>query len=296
MTLDDRIKKDLDELYNGGNTPGVIKDALGLDGLTQSEYGQTSFATKALPGYYTGDRKAKTVIVMLNPGVGVYEANSNLMCDIMKHGMKNAADIDNYHKWCIDYGHIDKMRQDHFDLKQAFFLHHWKDTGVSLPENLSAKPQSDMQTLLDAKEAVLTQKLQLELIPYASSSFSGFNKDKIESVIPFVETLFDEIASHERKYVIFCSRLFKTLFEEYNKIHSKTIEFIADKQEQIHGSKMKGTCSVIAIHHQEQTFKAIVANTFSNRALSNAYDLMEKYGDYCYKQFITCFNSSPSNP
>ena len=286
MTLDDRIKKDLEELYNGGNTPGVIKDALGLDGLIQSEYGQTSFATKALPGYYTGDRKAKTVMVMLNPGVGVYEANSNLMCDIMKHGMKNAADIDNYHKWCIDYGYIDKMRRDHFDLKQAFFLHHWKDTGICFPDNLSSDSKVDGQTLLDAKEAVLTQKLQLELIPYASSSFSGFNKDKIEPVIPYVETLFDEIFSHNRKYVIFCSRLFKPLFEEYNKIHSKTIVFVADYQEQIKGSKMKGTCSVVAVHHQGKTINAIIANTFHNRALSNAYELMEKYGDYCFRQFM----------
>jgi hypothetical protein len=179
ITLDERIRKDLNELYNGGNTPGVIQDAFGLDGLIQAKSGQTSFATKALPGYYTGKRDAKTVMVMLNPGMDVDKANNNLNCEICKRSMKNAGDIDNYHKWSINYGLEDKSRQDNFDLKQAFFLKQWVDTGISLPANLCSNSKSDKQTLLDAKEIVLTQKLQLDLIPYASSSFGKFAKDKI---------------------------------------------------------------------------------------------------------------------
>lgn len=121
MILDDRIKKDLSELYNGGNTTGIIQGAIELDGLVASKPGQTSFATKALPGYYTGKRDAKTVMVMLNPGMDVDEANNSLNCDILKRSMKDAGDIAAYHKWSINYGHEDKLRQDNFDLKQAFF-------------------------------------------------------------------------------------------------------------------------------------------------------------------------------
>jgi len=288
MTLDDRIKKDLCELYNRGNTPGVIQCALDLNGLIEAETGQTSFATKAIPGYYTGDRKAKTVMVMLNPGIGVHEANDNLICDIMKHSMKNAGDFVNYHKWCADYGHKDKMRHDNFDLKQAFFLHNWKDTGISLPEDLCAYPKSNKQILLDAKEAVLTQKLQLELIPYASSSFCGFNKKKIHLVFPFVETLFDEIFSQERKFVIFCSRVFRDVFKKYEEEHPETIKLLDDRRGEICGSKPDSkiiyvSCSIVTIHHQEKTIRAIIANTFPNQALPNAYDLMEKYGNFCFK-------------
>jgi hypothetical protein len=285
MTLDERIQKDLTELYNGGDNQGEIKNALALNGLIQAKPGQTSFATRALPGYYAGDRKAKTVMVMLNPGMDVDEANDNLMCDICKRSMKNAADIENYHKWCVEYGHIDRSRLDNFDLKQAFFLHNWKDTGISLPENLCASPKSGKQTLLDAKEAVLTQKLQMDLIPYASSSFSTLNNNLLSLTIPFVETLFDEIFSQDRNYVVFCSKKFEAVFKEYNKVHQGAIDFVATESQIIPGSKINGSCSIVLIHHQNKTVKALIANTFPNQALPNAYHLMEKYGDFCYQQY-----------
>lgn len=285
MTLDERIQKDLTELYNGGDNQGEIKNAVALNGLIQAKPEQTSFATRALPGYYAGDRKAKTVLVMLNPGMDVDEANNNLMCDICKRSMKNAADIENYHKWCVEYGHIDRSRLDNFDLKQAFFLHNWKDTGISLPENLCASPKSGKQTLLDAKEAVLTQKLQMDLIPYASSSFSAFNKKMLSLTVPFVETLFDEIFSQDRNYVVFCSKKFEAVFKEYNKVHQGAIDFVATGSQIIPGSKINGSCSIVLIHHQNKTVKALIANTFPNQALPNAYHLMEKYGDFCYQQY-----------
>jgi hypothetical protein len=285
MTLDERIQKDLTELYNGGDNQGEIKNAVALYGLIQAKPEQTSFATRALPGYYAGDRKAKTVLVMLNPGMDVDESNNNLMCDICKRSMKNAADIENYHKWCVEYGHIDRSRLDNFDLKQAFFLHNWKDTGISLPENLCASPKSGKQTLLDAKEAVLTQKLQMDLIPYASSSFSTLNNNLLSQTIPFVETLFDEIFSQDRNYVVFCSKKFEAVFKEYNKVHQGAIDFVATESQIIPGSKINGSCSIVLIHHQNKTVKALIANTFPNQALPNAYHLMEKYGDFCYQQY-----------
>ena len=284
MTLDERIQKDLTELYNGGDNQGEIKNALALNGLIQAKPGQTSFATRALPGYYAGDRKAKTVMVMLNPGMDVDEANDNLMCDICKRSMKNAGDIDNYHKWSINYGHEDKLRQDNFDLKQAFFLHKWKGTGISLPTNLIANP-TNKQTLLDAKEIVLTQKLQLDLIPYASSSFGKFAKDKLSLVFPFVETVFDEIFSHDRKYVIFCSRKFERVFKEYNKVYPGTIDFLGTYSQKIAGSKINGSCTKICIHYNNKSLDAIIANTFPNQALPNAYEKMEDYGAFCYSVY-----------
>lgn len=285
MTLDERIQKDLTELYNGGDNQGEIKNAVALNGLIQAKPEQTSFATRALPGYYAGDRKAKTVLVMLNPGMDVDKANDNLKCDICKRSMKNAADIENYHQWCVEYGHIDRSRLDNFDLKQAFFLHNWKDTGISLPENLCASPKSGKQTLLDAKEAVLTQKLQMDLIPYASSSFSTLNNNLLSLTIPFVETLFDEIFSQDRNYVVFCSKKFEAVFKEYNKVHQGAIDFVATESQIIPGSKINGSCSIVLIHHQNKTVKALIANTFPNQALPNAYHLMEKYGNFCYQQY-----------
>ena len=147
MTIDERIFKDLTDLYNGGNTLGIITEASNLDGLIKAKDGCTSFATKALPGYYAGNRKAKTVMVMLNPGMDVHEANSNLKCDLCKRAMKKVNDIENYHKWCANFGSFDKERLDNFDLKQAFFLHRWEKTGIIFPKGLCStmKSKNDKQ-------------------------------------------------------------------------------------------------------------------------------------------------------
>ena len=284
MNIDDRIKKDLTELYNNGATPGDIQNALLLDGLIQAENGQTSFATRALPKYYGGDRKAKTVMVMLNLGYGVAEANQSLSHDLERRSMKNAIDLENYHQSYITYNY-DNNRKDNFDLKQAFFLHKWKDTGINLP---LFSDKSELQPLLDARHIVLTQKLGLELIPYASRSFSKFNPQKIHLLVPFVETLFDEIFSHERKYVIFCSRKFHAVFDAYNKVHPDAIKF--DKRYvsmgKIGDSKISGSCSLITINFKNKSLKAIIANTFPHQGLPNAYRLMEMYGTFCYKQYL----------
>lgn len=288
MTLDKRIQKDLKELYNGGATPGVIQDASGLNDLIQAKSGQTSFATKALPGYYTGCRDAKTVMVMLNPGIDVDEANANLKCDICKRSMTNAGDVVGYHNSCANYGHWDKLRQDNFDLKQAFFLHKWKNTGISFPTGFCANPKSNKQILLDAKEAVLTQKLQLELIPYASSSFSSFNPKKINLVFPFVETLFDEIFRVERTYVIFASAKFENLFNKYNEKSNNIFDIPKIGNTKQLTQKLSGQCKIIKIKYKGKSRKALIANTFPHQALPNAYKLMEEYGEFCYNCFINC--------
>lgn len=281
LKLDQRIAKDLNEL----NTIGEIQDAKNLDGLIEAKSGQTSFATKALPGYYAGNRNAKTVMVMLNPGVDVNVANNNLKCDICKRSMKDAGDIENYHKWCINYGHEDKERKDNFDLKQAFFLNKWKDTDILLPKDLCA--DSDDQIKLDAKEIVLTQKLQMDLIPYASSRFSAFNKSKLDLIVPFVETLFDEIFLREDRYVIFCARLFEDVFNKYNEVHPDSVKMIKiqNKWIPVRGKSAPGHCIGLIIKHNGKKMKALIANTFPRQDLPNAYDLMESYGEFCYNEY-----------
>ena len=95
-----------------------------------------------------------------------------------------------------------------------------------------------------------------------------------------------EFSSHDRNYVIFCSRKFERVFEEYNKTHPGTIDFIGTCSKPIVGSKIKGSCTKIRIHYNnKKPLKAIIANTFPNQALSNAFALMEKYGEFCYNVY-----------
>lgn len=278
--LDTRLQKDISELA----TQGEITNALALNGLIAAMNGQTSFATRALPGYYVGRRDSSTVMVMLNHGINVAVANGNLQRDITFRRMNGINDIVNYHKSSENFGTLDKRRMDPFDIKTAFFIKKWANNGINLPLNLS--PTSCKQTKLNAKEAVLNEKLQLELIPYASSTFKEFNAQDISKLFPYVETLFDEIFSKERKYVIFCSRIFEQVFEAYERQHPGHIKFRDEQKYEIPDLKFKCSCRVIEITYKGVTKKAIIANTFPHQALTNAYQQMEAYGDFCYQEYI----------
>lgn len=340
LTLDQRIEKDLKELYDNGEISGAVA----LDGLVKTDKSkcsvlqnlavtpeeqvtlnrymmdQTSFATRALPVYGWGKRDAKTVMVMLNPGNGVENANRELLYELKKRNMSkmfkklscgNACpqvglndddltdDIKHYNGFNANYGDWDRWRMDNFDLKQAFFLRHWKNCGVGLDEtNLkyildnksSAKNEVKAEVLrrqLEEKRKVLMEKRQLELVPYASRSFSAIDKKEIGKIFPYVETLFHEIFSYydDREFVIFCSRKFEEVFQAYSgdNNYPGTIDFIHyEEKDNFKGSKLSVSCSVIDINYGGKSIKAIIANTFPNQALPNAYDLMAAYGEFCY--------------
>lgn len=338
MTLDDRIEKDLKELYDTGE----IRGAIDLDGLVKTDKSkycelvkladtpekqktlqrymmdQTSFATRALPVYGWGKRDAKTVMVMLNPGNGVENANRELLYELKKRNMSEmfkklscgnacpqvglnnnnlTGDIKHYNEFNANYGDWDRWRMDNFDLKQAFFLRHWKNCGVGLDENnlkyiLDNKSSTKKEVKaevhkrqLEEKRKVLMEKRQLELVPYASRSFSSINKKEICKIFPYVETLFHEIFSYDREFVIFCSRKFEEVFQAYSgdKKYPGTIDFIHyEEKANFKGSKLSVSCSVIDINYGGKSIKAIIANTFPNQALPNAYDLMAAYGEFCY--------------
>ena len=339
MTLDERIEKDLKELYNNGEISGAVA----LDGLVKTDKSkyrnlqnlantpqtkktlqrymmdQTSFATRALPVYGWGKRDAKTVMVMLNPGNGVENANRELLCELKKRNMSkmfkklscgNACpqvglnnnyltdDIKHYNDFNANYGDWDRWRMDNFDLKQAFFLRHWKDCGVGLDEDnlryiIDNKSEAKNEVKaevhkrkLEEKRKVRMEKRQLELVPYASRSFSSINKKNISKIFPYVETLFHEIFSYDdRKFVIFCSRKFKEVFQAYSDDNNYpgTIGLIHyEEKDNFKGSKLTVSCRVIRINYGGKSIKAIIANTFPNQALPNAYALMAAYGEFCY--------------
>jgi hypothetical protein len=338
MTLDDRIKKDLEDLYNKGEIDGA-KDLDDLVKTDKSKYSnlqnladtpdkqktlqrymmdQTSFATRALPVYDGGKRDAKTVMVMLNPGNGVENANRELLYELKKRNMSKmfkklscgnacpqvglnnnnlTGDIKNYNDFNANYGDWDRWRMDNFDLKQAFFLRHWINCEVGLDETnlkyiLDNKSSTKKEVKaevhkrqLEEKRKVLMEKRQLELVPYASRSFSSINKKNISKIFPYVETLLHEIFSYDRTYVIFCSAKFEEVFQAYSgdKQYPGTIKFIYyEEKDNFKGSKLTVSCSVIRINYDNKSIKAIIANTFPNQALPNAYDLMAAYGEFCY--------------
>lgn len=280
-----------------------------------------AISTHGMPGFFAGKRDADTVMVMLNPGQDVALANNPITTyDRINRGnkirkgisIKSLQDfIDTYKVDSENYGDIDKDRADNFDLKQAAFLKHWDDCGVDFAGFLNddykklRKGEEDVTKKeninKEAKRNVLMQKLSLDLIPYASRKFGDVKSDKMEFLFPYLETLFDEIFSKKdgRKYVIFCSDFYERLFKNYNKWEKRNWEIDrlnSKRKENIGVLKNKVYCRPITIRQIKGDKKqnAIIAHTFPNQSLPNAYEKMEKYGRFCFDVWKEAFPHSSS--
>ena len=344
MKLDDRIKKDTEDLYNSGiltfiqqfkNCKIKAAEQLSMDLFGTSD----ELSSHGLPGYYTGKRDAKTVMVMLNPGSDVISQNNPFVTEkalertLKELGITNPSSSADFLNLFVEgsnkYGDIDKddegnIRIDNFDIKQAAFLKAWdkNKSEVDIPDefpgmlkNLPSKPskkeKEDRDNLLrKTKQNVLMQKLQLELIPYASREFKNVKPSKMHFLFPYVETLFDEIFSHERNYVIFCSDFFEKLFKKYSKDRGgqgciqfegldnkpymplfKKIDKNGKEEE------TKAYCTPITITYKKgkamTSIHAVIAHTFPNKALPNAYDKMQEYGKFCFEEYNKYKNLHP---
>ena len=168
------LKEDLLSLYNENYIAKARK--LNQDIATDRKSNQDFIAENYEPMYFTGKFDAKTVFVMLNPG-SKKEENYSFKSDT--NGKIKYKDFDSFFqshkKKHINYGFDDKDRPDNFDIKQAAFLYNFKDSGLELPNFMQDK---DKKTMLMAKEIVLMNKLQLELVPYVSVDFRGIFDNK----------------------------------------------------------------------------------------------------------------------
>lgn len=318
MTLDDRIKKDTEDLYNSGiltfiqqfkNCKIKAAEQLSMDLFGTSD----ELSSHGLPGYYTGKRDAKTVMIMLNPGSDVISQNNPFVTEkalerTMKElGRTNPSSSDDFFNLFVEgsnkYGDIDKddegnIRIDNFDIKQAAFLKAWgKNSGIEIQDPFPSK--DDRDGLRKVKQNVLMQKLQLELIPYASREFKNVKPSKMHFLFPYVETLFYEIFLHKRNYVIFCSDFFETLFRMYSDDTGYTGSIVFGKKEEwpLFQKNRKAYCTPITITYNKgvamKSIHAIIAHTFPNKALPNAYDKMQEYGKFCFEEYNKYKNLHP---
>lgn len=282
MTLDQRIEKDLAERRNGNS----ITAAKQLAPLAKAGHG-FQFSTQGLPTYFTGDRDAQTVFVQLNPGMDAEKADAKWTEYTKEFNTSNLeAFIADYKTRQQYFGLTDRLRYDKFDVRQAAFLYEWKDSGINFSENINWLSREEK---LNAKELVLMQKLQLELIPFASQRFE-LNKSQSDLLIPYVETLLEEIFSKEegRKYVIFGGVIFDSLFEQYNKEKYKgTFTTLLSMQSiKLEGLQKKVNYSVVGINYHGKKQKALIAQTYPNQRLLSDYAILQEYGRQCYEAFI----------
>ena len=283
--LDDRIYRDIEERLAGKE----ISAALKLGAIIKPQASAAHhFSTKGLPLYFCGDRSAKTVMVNLNPGKDAQISDDEWDKATVKFRKSSVeafvGDFTNVRRDAnddVDPKNPNKLRYDEFDVKQAAFLSSWENNGINLPQNLD---WSDRDICIEAKTKVISDKLQLELIPYASAKFD-INTQQFKLLSPFVDTLLNEIFSREREYVIFASAVFEKIFKHYNKICPATF-VLSDVRKTIAplkaDGKLKGKCRIVKINYGGKTQKALIAHTFPSQALCRAFDLMQNYGEFCY--------------
>ena len=101
--------------------------------------------------------------------------------------------------------------------------------------------------------------------------------------------ILDEIFAQERKYIIFASSKFEYIFKQYNKVNPDTFD-LSNPAEQSKaplkdGGSLHGQCRVIFINYNGETRPALIAHTFPNQAIGRAYELMQKYGKFCYEEY-----------
>ena len=296
MTLDERIHQDLEQLFKGRE----VSAAISLQDLID-------VSTKGLPLHFTGDRESETVLVMLNPGQDAKEANRNFKSKAKNFDLSSEGNfIKSYTEYLIKFGkirygeiHKDKEKTDHFDIKQAAFLKAWKGTGIDVPTGFP----DDEGTHRSAAKNFLMQKLQLELIPYCSRTFELKKQKKrdLTPLFPFVETMLDEIFKKDRNIVVFCSGLFERVFKAYNRLvnpDGKDEEvfffFPVDKPVRSEplkdGGQLHGRCLPVEIRFRRKKQQALIAHTFASQALSKAYKLMERYGEFCFSNYGIAIN------
>jgi len=311
MTLDERIRIDLAARLDGN----PIEAAAKLAPLAKDGQG-FQFSTLGMPTYFTGNRDAKTVFVQLNPGMKADWADERWDFDTRDFRESNFAE--DYIKSRENYGLNDRFRYDSFDVKQAAFLYGWRDSGIQFKEGIEwdpikdkksnkndeekAKDREDLAKLrqtswLYAKERVLMDKLQLELIPYASRKFA-INMENISLLDEYVEIMMQEIFRVPRTYVIFGGDVFEKIFKRYrnnNQGNTFWIEDLAKKESIVTTNFIKSdgdpwkaalNYKVIMIHYPgKEPQKAIIAHTFPNQALGNAFNIMYEYGKACHDAF-----------
>lgn len=268
MTLNESIKKDLTELYFGKE----ISAAKDLSAVLE-------VSTKGLPQHFVGNLDAKTVFVQLNPGKDVASADENFKSQTAGFDRTSADTfIESYIRAKADYGKLDAARKDSFDVKQAAFLKHFADSGIDIPADFPEQKTDEL--CLKAKEAVLTQKCQLELIPYCSAKFQP-DKKNLGLLIPYIETLLDEIFRVERKYVIFGGTIFSDIFEQ---LESNSMQVtLGEKQSWQCGVKNPCAAQTVQLTKDGKTVKAVIAHSFARQDLTNAYPQMAEYGKKCYE-------------
>lgn len=181
------IRDDLDELVK----TGCMSRAIRLSEVTGEHLNFNEY-----PAFFFGDLDASLVLVHLNPKQQNNDAPR----------FAGRPHIDTFEKYFDafrrfgEHSYASQSTGEHkspFDHKQIRFL---RPFGVI---HFGDDTQENLRRVVD-------DKLQIELVPYGSSTFSG-HRFPPEALREHFDRVMSVIAAHPRRYVIFCGAVFAKL-------------------------------------------------------------------------------------
>ena len=206
------FKSHVHHTFDEWRTTGTCSAAVTLN----THIGEDYFDTTS-PHFFTGDIHSAFVLVHLNPGrakelwgspcaYSDFDAYWDRFARWGYHGYGNSAG-----KGYIPTGKFD-AKQYRFMLAFGFFPF------------VGDKSASDMEMSID-------RKLQLELVPFGSPKFEP-TRIGVDNLRPFVAPALNLLLEAERKYIIFCGRVFVELLKDY---------IVAEKRHAFHLVKKDGS-------------------------------------------------------
>jgi hypothetical protein len=253
-------RTDVEQLLNQGRIQRAI-DMSRATGLT--------FDAGFNPMYFTGAFESPFVLVHLNPKLSEQLAKCRYR------------DFDDYCAKHRNFGLLhwgaNPAYSSPFDLKQVRFIRPFNAI-CFLPESEAGHKRANAAMAID-------EKLQLELIPYASQSFDTA-KFSMAVLKPHFGRVLDAISAYPRKYVLFCGAVFDDLIEKSGLLTSRTDHrfHLPTKSGQ---SKNEYQYSNVEFSLAGVNIRAGIARSFATQGLP-----MDAYGAVCSELYGADWTSS----
>jgi hypothetical protein len=247
------IRNDIEELA----ATGAMTEAIRISAATGQRFDHDAY-----PLYFTGKLDAKMVLVHLNP-----RPTTNYSDECKRRpGLRSVDGYFEYHEHfgMYTYGKASaRTHRSRFDHKQILFL---KEFGA-----INFVEEEGTEDRFTNLERAIDAKLQLELIPYSSNSFSrkGFTSKILQ---PHIDRTLGVLTSTPRDYIIFCGVIFEDFFRNAV-IDSRTFKL---KKKDGGFSKGSARFSNLRFGHNGKVIRAGLAHTFAQQGIS-----MCAYGRQC---------------
>lgn len=254
----DIIKYDFDEWFKKGLCSSAIKlnEQIDLKNNNKNKHKDDYlFNPSNPPQYFTGDLKSQLVLIHLNP-----QSNQG------DKDFKNFNSFDDYWNFFTQFGKLhygqesDRKHNSPFDKKQIRFL---KPFNVLPFKDVEHKASSKVkiEDQYYNLEIVIDKKLQLELIPYGSKKFD-YKLLEEQQMNYYITLILDVISFYDRRYVIFCGRVFEKLLQKYI-VNERSHKFRLIKKETGAISKKEYELINLTLKHNDKSINAAIAPQFA---------------------------------